>query len=113
MPLSPSETLDQPPSGLDLTAWIGLMAPAGTPLDIVRTLNREIDAILASDETAAWAQRRGLEIARGSAESFARTVADDYARWGAAIRGMSPKGRPEGEYRSAQREGRPGSVQRQ
>jgi tripartite-type tricarboxylate transporter receptor subunit TctC len=75
-------------SGLDLTAWIGLMAPAGTPVDIVRTLNREIDAILASDETAAWAQRHGLEIARGSAESFARTVADDYARWGDAIRGM-------------------------
>ena len=75
-------------SGLDLTAWIGLMAPAGTPVDIVRTLNREIDVILASDQTAAWAQRHGLEIARGSAESFARTVADDYARWGDAIRGM-------------------------
>ena len=75
-------------SGLDLTAWIGLMAPAGTPVDIVSRLNREIDAILASPETAAWAQRHGLEIARGSAESFARTVADDYARWGDAIRGM-------------------------
>jgi tripartite-type tricarboxylate transporter receptor subunit TctC len=75
-------------SGLDLTAWIGLMAPAGTPVDIVSRLNREIDAMLASPETAAWAQRHGLEIARGSAESFARTVADDYARWGDAIRGM-------------------------
>ena len=100
-------------SGLDLTAWIGLMAPAGTPVDIVHRLNREIDAILASNETAAWSQRHGLEIARGSAESFARTVADDYARWGDAIRGMSPTGRPEGEYRSAQREGSPVSVQRQ
>ena len=81
-------------SGLDLTAWIGLMAPAGTPDDVVRRLNREIDAILARSETAAWAQRHGLEIARGSAESFARTVAADYARWGDAIRGMSPTGRP-------------------
>jgi hypothetical protein len=34
------------------------------------------------------AARNGLEIAAGSAESFARTVEGNHARWGTIIRRM-------------------------
>jgi hypothetical protein len=44
--------------------------------------------ILASAETMGWAARNGLEIAAGSAESFARTVEGNHARWGTIIRRM-------------------------
>jgi tripartite-type tricarboxylate transporter receptor subunit TctC len=73
---------------LDLTAWIGLMAPAGTPAAVVNRINAAVDAVLRDPETIAWAQRNGLEIATGSAASFAQTVASDHARWGTLIRGM-------------------------
>jgi tripartite-type tricarboxylate transporter receptor subunit TctC len=73
---------------LDLTAWIGLMAPAGTPAPLVDRINTEVDAVLRDPDTIAWAQRNGLEIAAGSAASFAQTVTSDHARWGTLIRGM-------------------------
>jgi tripartite-type tricarboxylate transporter receptor subunit TctC len=73
---------------LDLTAWIGLMAPVGTPGDVVNRINAAVDAVLRSADTIAWARRNGLEIATGSPASFAATVADDHARWGTVIRRM-------------------------
>lgn len=72
--------------GLDLSAWIGLFAPAATPEGIVRRLNAEIGRVLRSPETIAWAERQGLEVVAGTPADFARTLAADHARWGDAIR---------------------------
>ncbi len=72
----------------DVSAWIGLMAPAGTLLEIVDRVNVEIDRILRSPNAIAWAERQGLEIAGGSPAAFARTVEADVARWGEVIRRM-------------------------
>ena len=73
---------------LDLTAWIGLVAPAGTPEGIIGRVNTQLMRLLQSPETLAWAQRQGLELAGGSPAEFARTLESDYARWGQVIRGM-------------------------
>jgi tripartite-type tricarboxylate transporter receptor subunit TctC len=75
-------------AGLDLTAWIGLVAPAGTPPAIVERVHGEIARILGSADTVAWAQRHGLEIADESSASFARTIERDHARWGKVIRDL-------------------------
>lgn len=72
--------------GLDLTAWIGLVAPAGTPGAIVERLNREIDRILREPASVAWADSQGLEILGGSSASFASTIANDRERWTATVK---------------------------
>lgn len=77
----------------DLSAWIGLFAPDGTPEAVVRRVNEEVAGILRSPEALAWAERQGMEIVGGSPASFAATAAADYQRWGEVIRRL--KLRPE------------------
>lgn len=73
---------------LDLDAWMGLVAPAATPASVVQKVHADLDALLQSREAQRWARDQGLEIARGSSESFARTIDSDYRRWGEVIRAM-------------------------
>jgi tripartite-type tricarboxylate transporter receptor subunit TctC len=71
---------------LDLGAWIGLFAPAGTPDAIVLRANAVLAQILRAPDTIAWAEREGLEILGGAPAAFGDTVAADYRRWGDVIR---------------------------
>jgi tripartite-type tricarboxylate transporter receptor subunit TctC len=71
---------------VDLSAWIGLLAPAGTPDPVANRINSEVAKILRTPEAIAWADRRGMEIIGGSPTSFAATLAADFGRWGEVIR---------------------------
>jgi tripartite-type tricarboxylate transporter receptor subunit TctC len=77
---------DQGLSHIDLNAWIGLLAPAGTPESVVARVNAEAVRILQTPAAVAWANRHGLEIVGGSPAQFAATLAADYRRWGDVIR---------------------------
>jgi tripartite-type tricarboxylate transporter receptor subunit TctC len=76
---------EQGMGAVDLAAWIGLMAPTGTPPDVVERLNAAITRILREPETVEWADRQGMEIAAGSRADFARTLERDRQRWGAFL----------------------------
>ncbi len=71
---------------IDLSAWIGLVAPAGTPAEIVEKLNREIERILRAPAGAAWADSQGLEAIGGSVAAFAATIENDRSRWTGAVK---------------------------
>ena len=71
---------------VDLSSWIGLLAPAGTSEAIVVRVNAELNRILRSPDAAAWAERHGLEVVGGTPSAFAATMADDYQRGGDMIR---------------------------
>ncbi len=80
-------------TAVNLSAWIGLLAPAGTPDAIVVRVNAEVTKILDSPEAIAWAERHGLEIIGGPPGAFAATMVADYQRWGDIIQRL--KLRPE------------------
>ena len=68
--------------GLVLDTWIGMLAPGGTPRDIVVTLNGATQKALGGDLRERFAEV-GLDIAGGSPEQFAATIRSDmsmYAR---------------------------------
>lgn len=65
-------------SGLELDTWIGLVAPAGTPSDIVARLNNEVQKALRGDLRERFAEV-GLDIAGGTPDQFAATIRDDIA----------------------------------
>ena len=71
---------------LDLSAWIGLVAPLGTPPEIVERLNREIGRILRAPESIAWADQQGLETLGGTSAKFAETIEADRQRWTPLVR---------------------------
>lgn len=75
-------------ASLDLTAWIGLVAPAGTPGAILERMNGEIDRILREPASIAWADAQGLEILGGTRAAFAATIAGDRERWTTTVKAL-------------------------
>ncbi|MFT8244917.1 Bug family tripartite tricarboxylate transporter substrate binding protein [Roseomonas sp. BN140053] len=73
------------PGYLFLT-WLGLLAPAGLPVELRDRLNRDVRAVLARDELRRWCAENGLEPAASSPEDFARHMADETARFAAFVR---------------------------
>lgn len=71
--------------GFESIAWNGIVAPAGTPTDIVARLNRELAAILASPDVITRAAAAGWDLAPGSPEDFARFIAAEQKRWAPVI----------------------------
>jgi tripartite-type tricarboxylate transporter receptor subunit TctC len=78
--------------GLDLTTWIGLLAPAGTPREIVDKLNAAVQKALASGLREKFSAV-GLEAAGGSPEAFAKLIRDDIGTYAKLVKasGMVPQ----------------------
>lgn len=65
----------------EATIWLGLMAPKGTPPEIVNRLNTEIRKIIAQpDVKALWAKQGAIPLSMAPAE-FDQYIAADIAKW--------------------------------
>ena len=67
-------------------AWMGLLAPAKTPGDIVNRLNAELAKVLALPEVRAKLAEMGMETVGGSAAQFDQYLRTESERWGRVIR---------------------------
>ena len=63
----------------------------GTPPDIIETLNREVNAGLASPDIKARYTEMGYTLFTGSAAEFGRFMAADTEKWGKVIRAAGIK----------------------
>jgi tripartite-type tricarboxylate transporter receptor subunit TctC len=72
--------------GYDYQGWVGIAAPARTPVPIVERLYREIAAILSTPEAREWFVAWGLEVGGESPQAFGAIIRQEYAQWGAVIR---------------------------
>jgi tripartite-type tricarboxylate transporter receptor subunit TctC len=72
--------------GYETSSWFGIGAPAGTPADIIETLNRETNAGLADPAIKARLIDMGCMVLTGSAADFGKLIADETAKWGKVIR---------------------------
>lgn len=61
---------------LNLSAWVGLLAPAKTPKPIIDQLNRAVRAALDAELTAKLAES-GIQVAPSSPEELARVISAD------------------------------------
>ena len=72
--------------GYDFASWGGIFAPAGIPAEVMKRLNAEIGAALASPDLKKRMDDMGL-IARHSApEEFRAFVQAEMNRWGALLK---------------------------
>lgn len=69
-----------------VTPWWGIFAPAGTPKPIVDKLNRDIVAVLKSEDVRKFFASQGTDIVANSPEQFATYVKGEVARWGEVVR---------------------------
>jgi tripartite-type tricarboxylate transporter receptor subunit TctC len=67
-------------------AWIGLVAPAHTPSQIVSRINRELVAILGDVDFRRRLEKLSFAPMIGSPEQFRTLIQEDHARWGPLIR---------------------------
>jgi len=72
--------------GLVLESWLGLVAPAGAPQDIVSRLNSEVNAVLTDPEVREQLSAGGLEPSGGTAAAFAALIRRDYEKYADIIR---------------------------
>jgi tripartite-type tricarboxylate transporter receptor subunit TctC len=72
--------------GMPPDSWQGIVAPAGTPPDVVAKLNSVVNAGLATPELQAKIIGLGGEPQPKSAQDYASYIADQYKRWGEVIR---------------------------
>ncbi len=72
--------------GFKANAWNGLLAPAGTPKDIVDRLAVEVGRIVKSPKFIERLENAGIEPIASSATEFAAIISADTALWAEAVK---------------------------
>jgi len=66
--------------------WFGLVAPAGTPAEIVRRVNGEVGKALKSPDVIERLEKIGLAISSGPPEQFDALLRSETERWARVIK---------------------------
>jgi tripartite-type tricarboxylate transporter receptor subunit TctC len=72
--------------GYNASIWLGLLAPAGTPRDVVLKLNAEIAKVLSSADTKKELYAAGVEADLSSPEALNTLMVQELDRWGKVIK---------------------------
>ena len=76
---------------LELSFWLGVVAPAGTPQAIIDKLNAAFRESLAPAETRALLDKVGGEVKIGTPAEFEKMLADELAKWTAVVKAANIK----------------------
>lgn len=77
--------------GYDASTWYGLLAPAGTPGEIITRLSSELMKALRSDDMKKRIAVEGGDIAGGTPEDFAALIKRDIAKWTQVVQASGAK----------------------
>ena len=77
--------------GYEASGWCGIVAPKGTPIEMIDKLNREIDAALADPKFRARLADLGVTVFAGSPAEFASHIAAETEKWGKLIQATNIK----------------------
>jgi len=72
--------------GWDAANWWGFLAPLGTPAPIVEKINKELAAVLGSEETKKRFENEGADPVAMAREPFGRFVTAEIEKWGRVVK---------------------------
>jgi tripartite-type tricarboxylate transporter receptor subunit TctC len=72
--------------GFETSAWAGIGAPKNTPAEIIDTLNREINAVLAEPAIRTRVADLGGEVLALSPSEYTRRIAEETDKWAKVIK---------------------------
>ena len=75
----------------DVSTWYGLLAPAGTPAQVVSFLNAEVNKLLASQELREAIHAQGAEPEAMTPAKFSNLLKTDYAKWKGIVEASGAK----------------------
>lgn len=79
-------TIGETLPGFGSTPWYGLLAPAGTPKDIIAKLQAALEKTLASKEVIDKLAAQGCEVLTGGPVQFAALIKEDLPRWSKIVK---------------------------
>ena len=68
--------------GYSATSWLGLIAPAKTPKNVLAILEQATSRALADPEVRKSLGAAGVEVSSGSAQEFGQLLQSEYEKWG-------------------------------
>jgi tripartite-type tricarboxylate transporter receptor subunit TctC len=77
--------------GFEALQWFGLLAPAGTPREIVARLNTETGKVLQMPDVQQKMQGLGIQVINGGPDQFAAFIKSESAKWGKIVRDSGAK----------------------
>jgi tripartite-type tricarboxylate transporter receptor subunit TctC len=77
--------------GFESGSWQGVIAPAGTPADIVAKLNGEIARIVGTPEMRENLGKQGAEVRTTTPDAFATFIRTEKARWAKVVKDANVK----------------------
>ena len=72
--------------GFEAVTWYGVVAPPGTPKEIVHKINADINAILREPDLQVPLKRLSAEVSGGSVAETSRYLREEAERWGHVVR---------------------------
>jgi tripartite-type tricarboxylate transporter receptor subunit TctC len=72
--------------GYEATIWLGMLAPKGTPREVVDKLNADIRKVLADPEAMSLMHKAGVEVATSTPEEFQALMQQELDRWGKVVK---------------------------
>src|SRR3978361_1899549 len=72
--------------GFEAVAWYGIVAPPGTPRNIVDTINADVNEALRQPELRDHLRKLSAEVFGGSVEKTSRYMGEEVERWRAVIK---------------------------
>jgi tripartite-type tricarboxylate transporter receptor subunit TctC len=77
--------------GYEVVQWYGVLAPAGTPRDIVTRVNADIAKFLARPDTASKMSGEGAIPSGSTPEEFGALIRSEIERWGKVVKATGAK----------------------
>jgi tripartite-type tricarboxylate transporter receptor subunit TctC len=77
--------------GMEMSAWQGVVAPAGTPPAILQRLHAEITRTLQNPEVRAKLAAAGTEVLGSSPEDYAAYIRSELTRWSRIVKETGAK----------------------
>ena len=72
--------------GFEVTSWHSILAPAGTPPEIVARLNQELVRIIQMPDVRERLAAIGMEPSPGTQEQLAADIKAEVAKWGPVVK---------------------------
>ena len=79
-------TIGETVKGVELESWVGLLAPAGTPPQIIRAVNASVLKSVAMPEVQQRLVAEGYDVQGGTPEAFNKLIQSDIAKYSKVIR---------------------------
>ena len=78
-------------AGYESISWYGVMAPRGTPANIIALLNTEMRKALSAPDSAKWLAEQGSYDVAGTPEQFGAFIKSEIAKWAKVVKASGAK----------------------